>query len=178
MTKRISAEAYLQMNERPTTIDLRTPAEVESEHIEQCIAIPVQELDTERFNTALAQAQHDGGSVYLLCQSGRRADVALSKLCDSTECELVIIDGGLNALKAIGANTLKGKRKIPSLERQVRIAAGALTVIGVALGFTIHAGFFGLSAFVGAGLMFAGITDTCGMALMLAHMPWNKASNA
>ena len=63
-----------------------------------------------------------------------------------------------------------------SLERQVRIAAGTLVLIGVALGF-VHPAFFALAAFVGAGLTFAGITDRCGMALILAKMPWNKASD-
>jgi predicted branched-subunit amino acid permease len=61
-----------------------------------------------------------------------------------------------------------------SLERQVRITAGSLVFIGVALGWFVHRGFYGLSAFVGAGLVFAGITDFCGMGLLLARMPWNK----
>ena len=61
-----------------------------------------------------------------------------------------------------------------SLERQVRIAAGFLVLTGVILGFTVHPGFFGLSGFVGAGLMFAGITDTCAMGMLIAKMPWNQ----
>jgi hypothetical protein len=56
----------------------------------------------------------------------------------------------------------------------VRIAAGALVVLGVALGWRVHPAFLGLSALVGAGLVFAGVTDTCGMGLMLARMPWNR----
>jgi predicted branched-subunit amino acid permease len=64
--------------------------------------------------------------------------------------------------------------KIISLERQVRIVAGSLVLIGVLLGWFVHRGFFGLSAFVGAGLVFAGITDFCGMGLLLAKLPWNK----
>ena len=64
--------------------------------------------------------------------------------------------------------------KVISLERQVRIAAGSLVLIGVILGWFVHRGFFGLSAFVGAGLIFAGITDFCGMGLLLAKLPWNK----
>jgi hypothetical protein len=62
-----------------------------------------------------------------------------------------------------------------SLERQVRIAAGSLVLIGIALGWFVHPYFIGLSAFVGAGLVFAGVTDTCGMGMILARMPWNKA---
>jgi hypothetical protein len=65
-----------------------------------------------------------------------------------------------------------------SLERQVRIAAGSLVLLGVVLGFTIHPAFFGLAGFVGAGLVFAGITDTCGMGMLLARMPWNQDRGA
>ena len=65
-----------------------------------------------------------------------------------------------------------------SLERQVRITAGALVVAGVALGWLVHPGFYGLSAFIGAGLVFAGITDFCGLCVLLAHLPWNKRKPA
>jgi hypothetical protein len=65
-----------------------------------------------------------------------------------------------------------------SLERQVRIAAGTLVLTGVALGWFVHPYLYGLSAFVGAGLIVAGITDTCGMGLMLAKMPWNRVEEA
>ncbi|MFA5057319.1 MAG: DUF2892 domain-containing protein [Opitutaceae bacterium] len=61
-----------------------------------------------------------------------------------------------------------------SLERQVRITAGSLVVIGVLLGWFVHRGFYGLSAFIGAGLVFAGITDICGLCVLLAKLPWNK----
>ena len=64
-----------------------------------------------------------------------------------------------------------------SLERQVRIAAGSLVVLGTALGAFVHPGFLALAAFVGAGLVFAGITDTCGMGLLLARMPWNRVES-
>jgi Protein of unknown function (DUF2892) len=56
----------------------------------------------------------------------------------------------------------------------VRIVAGSLVLIGVLLGWFVHRGFFGLSAFVGAGLVIAGIADFCGMGLLLAKLPWNK----
>jgi len=62
-----------------------------------------------------------------------------------------------------------------SLERQVRIAAGSLVVIGAAVGHFVHPGGFALSTFVGAGLVFAGVTDTCGMGMLIARMPWNRA---
>ncbi len=75
---------------------------------------------------------------------------------------------------ACGRVTSRGK-KVILLERQVRIAAGSLVVIGAAVGQFVHPGGFGLSAFMGAGLVFAGLTDTCGMGMMIAKMPWNRA---
>ena len=72
-----------------------------------------------------------------------------------------------------GIPVIRGK-KVMSLERQVRIAAGSMVFAGAALGFFVHPYWIGLSAFVGAGLVFAGVTDTCGMGMMLAKMPWNQ----
>ena len=69
-------------------------------------------------------------------------------------------------------------RKSIWLERQVRIAAGSLVVLGALLGWLVHPAFVGLSAFVGAGLVFAGVTDTCGMGMVLARMPWNRDQEA
>ncbi|MDD2764957.1 MAG: DUF2892 domain-containing protein [Opitutaceae bacterium] len=73
-----------------------------------------------------------------------------------------------------GLPVTPGSCPVISLERQVRITAGALVVIGVLLGWFVHRGFYGLSAFIGAGLVFAGITDICGLCVLLAKLPWNK----
>ncbi len=83
------------------------------------------------------------------------------------------MEGGTIACEAAGLTVVRGQKAI-SLERQVRIAVGVLVLIGSALGFWVHPYFIGLAAFVGAGLTFAGITDTCGMGMLLARMPWNQ----
>ena len=88
---------------------------------------------------------------------------------------MVNVDGGTNAWVEAGLPVERGKQTI-SLERQVRIAAGLLVLTGAALAFFVHPYLIGLSAFVGAGLVFAGVTDTCGMGLLLARMPWNRAA--
>jgi len=80
--------------------------------------------------------------------------------------------GSLACVEA-GLPVVRG-RKAVSLERQVRIAAGLLVLLGAILGWVVDPAFVGLSAFVGAGLVFAGITDTCGMGIVLARMPWNQ----
>jgi Protein of unknown function (DUF2892) len=90
---------------------------------------------------------------------------------------VVNVEGGMLACIEAGLQVVRGKKAI-SLERQVRIAAGLLVVLGSLLGWFVHPAFIGLSAFVGAGLLFAGITDTCGMGMLLARMPWNQVSKA
>ncbi len=85
------------------------------------------------------------------------------------------VEGGTRAWQGAGLPVVQGK-KILSLERQVRIATGTLVLIGAVLGWIIHPAFIGISAFVGAGLVFAGVTDSCAMGAMLAKMPWNQIS--
>ncbi len=87
--------------------------------------------------------------------------------------QVVNVEGGTLAWAASGLPVAHG-RKIMSLERQVRIAAGSLVVLGTALGFWVHPACLGLSAFIGAGLVVSGITDTCGLGMVLARMPWNR----
>ena len=86
---------------------------------------------------------------------------------------MINVEGGTLACVERGLPAVRGRKTI-SLERQVRIAAGAMVLLGAGLGWLVHPAFMGLSAFVGAGLVFAGLTDTCGMGLMLARMPWNQ----
>ncbi|MEZ6066663.1 MAG: DUF2892 domain-containing protein [Planctomycetaceae bacterium] len=110
--------------------------------------------------------------MYVICKSGSRGSKACEQLAASG-LDVVNVDGGTEAWAAAGLPVVRGKASM-SLERQVRIAAGLLVLVGVTLAYLIHPAWMGLSAFVGAGLVFAGITDTCGMGLMLAKMPWNQ----
>jgi len=89
-----------------------------------------------------------------------------------------VIEGGMLAWSKAGLPVVNGELKVWSLERQVRFAAGALVVLGVVLSLMIHPYGIALSAFVGAGLVFAAVTDTCTMGLLLAKMPWNKTNGA
>jgi rhodanese-related sulfurtransferase len=151
-------------------LDVRTPAEYEEMHINGSVLHPLSELDADRVRTLAA-----GRPVHLLCRSGQRARQACEKLERAGLSELIVIEGGVQAWEAAGLPVVRGRKTI-SLERQVRIAAGSLVLTGVALGFAVHPGFFGLSAFVGAGLIMAGLTDWCGMGLLLARLPWNTRS--
>jgi rhodanese-related sulfurtransferase len=113
------------------------------------------------------------GPVFLICQAGPRALQAAERLKAAGRKEVAVVEGGMTKWEACGLPTVRG-RKAVSLFRQVRIVAGTLVLVGVGLGWQVHPGFYGLAAFVGAGLLFSGITDTCGMAWALGKMPWNR----
>jgi rhodanese-related sulfurtransferase len=152
-------------------IDVRTPVEFQELHVELARNAPLDRLDPQAI-----QAERQGNAdqpLYVVCRSGSRGKQACEKLLAAGLVNVVNVDGGTLACEAAGLPVVRGKKAI-SLERQVRIAAGSLVVIGCALGFFVHPYFIGLAAFVGAGLVFAGITDTCGMGLLLARMPWNQ----
>jgi rhodanese-related sulfurtransferase len=149
-------------------LDVRTPVEFAEVHVPQARSIPLDELDPAALNLPKDQP------VYLLCRSGQRATKAAEKFANAGFTQPVVIAGGTLAWLDAQLPVTRGQTKVISLERQVRIAAGSLVLIGVLLGWWVHRGFFGLSAFVGAGLVFAGITDYCGMGLLLAKAPWNR----
>lgn len=110
--------------------------------------------------------------VYVLCRSGARATTAANAISAAGHANVHVIEGGIVACEASGIPVRKGE--VMSLERQVRVAAGLFVMAGVALGALVSPWFYALSGFVGAGLVFAGVTDSCGMAFVLAKAPWNK----
>ena len=175
--KTINAQNFLKLQKEssPCVIDLRTAAECQSESLHQTLNIPVQELTIETFDKATDELNPDE-PIYLLCQSGKRAEIAVKKLKDSNK-SLVIIEGGLNTLKAEGAEIVVGTTKAISLERQVRIAAGLIVMLGVIMSVFINEWYLLIPVFVGTGLVYAGISDNCGMALILARMPWNSQNH-
>ena len=149
-------------------IDVRTPAEFGSVHAEGAVNHPMESLDVER----LRFGKED--EIQVICQSGGRSMKVCQKLEAAGYSNVVNVEGGTSAWQASGLPVVEGKKMI-SIERQVRIAAGSLIVIGAAIGQFVHPGGFGLAAFVGAGLVFAGVTDTCGMGMLIARMPWNRS---
>ena len=155
-------------------VDVRTPVEFGSVHVEGATNVPLDQL-ASRLDEVVAHA--GGRRVVLVCRSGQRAQKALEILERRTDLRPEVLEGGVEAWERAGLPVVRGA-EVMSLERQVRIAAGSLVLVGVALGFLVHPGFFGLSGFVGAGLVFAGVTDTCGMGMLLARMPWNKRAPA
>jgi rhodanese-related sulfurtransferase len=155
-----------------TVLDVRSPAEFSAAHATPARNLPLPDLSP----AALAAAGHadPAAPVYLLCQSGRRALAAADRLAAVGFKRPVVVLGGTEAWLAAGLPAVHGTGKAISLERQVRIAAGGMVFIGALLAWFVHPGFVWLSGFVGAGLVFAGVTDTCGMGLLLAKAPWNR----
>lgn len=152
-------------------LDVRTPLEFREVHVDFASNLPLDQLDPEavRENFQLAASE----ALYVICRSGSRGKQACEKLA-SAGISVINVEGGTLAWEAAGLPVVRGPKAI-SLERQVRIAAGSLVLLGAVLALTVHPYFVLLSAFIGAGLVFAGITDTCGMGLMLAKMPWNRS---
>ena len=162
-----------RQGEKVTLIDVRTPAEFGEVHVDFARNIPLDRIDPREFVSLTSD-----GPVYFVCKSGGRSQKACEKLLAAGLGNVVSVEGGTAACEAAGVSVVRG-RKAMSLERQVRIAAGALVAIGAALAafgpdiLWQRVG-IGLAGFIGCGLVFAGITDTCGMAMLIAKMPWNQ----
>jgi rhodanese-related sulfurtransferase len=156
---------------RGTLVDVRTPAEFREIHAEGAQLVPLDVLDR---NTAEAARRANTGPLYLLCASGIRATKAAEKLRRAGLDKVAVVEGGTNAWVAAGLPVIRGRKTI-SIERQVRIGAGSFVLVSTALGHFVHPVFYLLAAFVGAGLVFAGVTDICGLAILLAKAPWNRS---
>ena len=145
-----------------TLIDVRTPVEFEQLHVEGACLIPLDQLAPQE--TPLC----------IICRSGNRSRAACEKLLASGHPNVMNLEGGVLAWEKAGLPVVRGTGKMLSLERQGRIAAGSLVLLGIVLGAITHPALYAISAFVGAGLVVAGATEWCGMALLLARMPWNR----
>ena len=164
----------LENNSSIRVIDVRTPREFNSLHIQNAENIPLDRFDA----IPLASSPGKDGHLYFICQSGGRSKKACDAMLAAGFNKALNVEGGTVACEAAGLPVVRG-RKVISLERQVRITAGSLVFAGVLLSAfsgidQIEIVGLCLSGFIGAGLVFAGITDTCGMARILAQMPWNQ----
>jgi rhodanese-related sulfurtransferase len=160
-------------------IDVRTPVEFRGVHSVHARNVPLDSLDPQAVMSARPDADEP---LYVICQSGGRAAKACEAFVAAGFRNVVNVEGGTGAWDEAGLPVVRGKKAV-SLERQVRIAAGFLVFLGASLGYLqngtwIGLAGIGLSGFVGAGLMFAGITDTCAMGMLIAKMPWNRVKES
>ena len=158
----------------PVYIDVRTPQEFEGVHISGARNIPLPDLHTyvDELKT-LSQKR----PIMLVCRTQNRVKIAYEYLTNNGLTNCGILEGGITTWVEQGKPVIKGQQGI-SLEGQVRAIAGGLILLGVALGFTIHSGFFVLPAIVGAGLLHAGLTDSCLMGMVLSKLPMNRIANS
>jgi rhodanese-related sulfurtransferase len=151
-------------------IDVRTPAEYTSVHIPGSYNVPLDQLGEHRTELRALDAP-----IVLVCRSGNRARQAEALLKEVDAAGLHILDGGVSAWERGGFPVNRG-RSVWSLERQVRGIAGALVLVGTLGSLLIWQPLIYLSMFVGAGLIFAALTDSCMMGLLLAKLPYNRAA--
>jgi rhodanese-related sulfurtransferase len=162
----------LKRGEKLNLIDVRTPAEHGEIHVPEVHLAPLEGLDAAKLAAAKGFAK--GEPLFIFCRSGNRSKQAAAKLQKGGYQQCCIVEGGTMAWAQAGLPVNRGASRVISLERQVRIAAGILVLTGVLLTYIVNPAFILLSGFVGAGLTFAGITDWCGMGMIIAKMPWNQ----
>lgn len=145
-----------------------------SEHYDIALKQKHYFVETTRFNAKEFIKAHNlnGEQVLVLCQSGKRASKVAQKLEDAGYKNVAIIKGGMAEVSK--QSSLVDKACVMSLERQVRIVAGCLIILGSILGLTVNVYFVLLALFVGCGLLYAGISNSCAMAGLLGKLPWNK----
>lgn len=161
-------QAAEKLKQGATLVDIRSHDEHARKHIQGAVCLPVSELDQQKLPS--------DGVVIFHCLSGMRTRQNANALqaCGSHCTEIYLLEGGLNAWQKAGLPVEVKSGTSLDIMRQVQLVAGTLVLTGVILGATVSPWFYGLSAFVGAGLMFAGLTGFCGMARLLAIMPWNR----
>lgn len=160
------AKARQLVAEWAVLVDVREPDERAREHIPGTQHAPLSSLQRVEAAGAMAVIFH--------CRSGARTGAHAARLGEAAGCEAYLLEGGLEAWKRAGLPVATDRKQPIEIMRQVQIVAGSLVVLGVVLGLWIAPSFFAVSAFVGAGLVFAGSTGWCGMAKLLALMPWNR----
>jgi len=168
LTRISPAEAARRAAEGAVIVDIRDAEEHARARIPGARNVPLSELSQIT----------DAPAVIWHCRSGMRTEANAERLASSAPCDAYLLEGGIEAWRKAGFSLEEDPSQPMEIQRQVQIAAGLMILVGVVLGFAISPAFFGLTAFVGAGLTFAGLSGWCGMAKLLAAMPWNRRASA
>jgi rhodanese-related sulfurtransferase len=165
------ASAAVAGNGLAMLMDVRTPAEFAGGHAPGARLLPLGNLDAR----SLAWDRDVRGKrVYVMCQSGARAVRAISQLEGAGLRDCVLVEGGMDAWERAGLPVARERNRGLPILRQVQIVVGAFCVVSATLALTVDRRFAGIPLMLGGGLLFAGLTGTCGLALLLARMPWNR----
>lgn len=153
-------------------VDVRTPGEYARVHAQGAKLMPLSDLTSTAIAAEFGKVHEP---IYLICHKGQRAREAFGKFLEAGITNVCCIEGGTEGWESFGLPVERSTSGgVISLERQVRIAAGLIILLGVALTVTVNFACIAIPALIGAGLVFAGISDWCGMALILGRMPWNR----
>ncbi len=163
----VTAKSWLNQGDT-VLLDVREPAEHARERIPGARLAPLSTFNPAGLDLAGARR------VIVHCASGMRAAKAAEQLLRAGVAEVASFKGGPREWREAGYTVIVDQRAPLPIMRQVQIVAGSLVISGVVLGALLHPAFYGLSAFVGAGLLFAGTTGWCGMAMLLGRLPYNK----
>jgi len=136
--------------------------------------IPLNELKVE----AILAEHKPGIPIYVLCQAGMRASKTSEQFERASCNDCVLVEDGTQAWIDAALPIHHGARSVLLLMRQVQIVAGVLSAAGAIMALAVNPWFAVLPLFIGCGLIFAGITGTCGLALLLARMPWNHGQDS
>jgi rhodanese-related sulfurtransferase len=177
MTAKLKSLPAIEVAQRLRTghavlIDVREADEFARRHVPGALSRPLSTFEAAHLKIEPAK------DVVFTCRSGMRTEANCGRLATAVEGEAFVLQGGLDAWALAGLPVKEDRQAPLEIMRQVQITAGMLVLTGVLLGFIVHPAFFGLSAFVGAGLTFAGATGFCGMARLLQAAPWNRPVRA
>ena len=150
-------------------VDVREADEFARRHVKGAVSRPLSLFDPDRLPVFETKA------TIFTCRTGMRTNANCDRLASAVSGEAYVLSGGIDAWAAAGLEVEEDRVAPLEMMRQVQIAAGALILLGVALGFAVNPGFFALAGLVGLGLTVAGLTGYCGMARVLAFAPWNQA---
>lgn len=151
-----------------TLIDIREPDEFAREHIAGARSVPLSTMEGGHI------VIEPRGAVVFHCKSGMRTNSNCARLAAHVDGEAFMLEGGLEAWKKVGLPVATDANAPLELNRQVQITIGILMLAGVSLTLFVDDAFLALPAFLGAGLLFAGLSGWCGMAHLLALAPWNR----
>jgi rhodanese-related sulfurtransferase len=164
-------QARLDRGDRFQMIDVRSPTEFAAGHVPCAVNLPMDQVEGRLDDL------HHQDPVLLICQSGQRARLTRELLQPHVN-ELIVLEGGTAAWDRAGLPLVRSTPTRWSLERQVRLAAGVITATGALLALKVHPLWAVVPLATGSGLTFAGATNICGMANLLARMPWNRARSS
>ena len=152
-------------------LDVRTPGEYAVAHVPGARLLPLDDLHAPTF---LEQRSAPEKPVFVICQTNRRARQAIKKFQGAGFDRCVLVEGGTQAWMEAGLPVNRATSPAVPLMRQVHVAAGLISGVGAALALTVNPRFAFVPLFTGCGLLVAGLTGFCGLALLLAKMPWNR----